>query len=328
MATGKVISKTAVYYGPSTSYPSDNSYAGPNDSVTILWSEGSWYYIEYPAGSKRKRMYIRKSAVSQVSGSVSTYYVNKQTRYCNHGTDTYCGPSSSRYVNAGSISKGEKVYYLYSKKENNYALIEYNVSGGKRKRAWVDSMKLCISPVEIKFYDYLSNGWTQTLAWNGVSTQGNYGHLGNDLVKSTKDVKAIYDGDVVFSGYTTWNGNVVQLKHTLNSKVFYSFYAHLDSRLVSSGSVSAGQSIGVMGGTGNNGKGYRAHLHLGIYLAKTNGADTPGYNKDSNGNKQYFEHGVVYKDFTSLSGFSARYFDPEKVINSEGQCILNNYKEF
>lgn len=142
MATGKVINQTPVYYGPSTSYPSEKSYAGPNDTVTILWAEGSWYYIEYPAGTKRKRMYINSYAVSQKSGSISTYVPNLQVRYCLASTKTYCGPSTTIYPSAGSISKGEEVHFLYYKKENNYALIEYSISGNKRKRAWVDSMKL------------------------------------------------------------------------------------------------------------------------------------------------------------------------------------------
>ena len=51
--TGKVVSQTPVYFGPNTStYPSNNSYAGPNDTVTVFWKENSFYYIEYPAGSK------------------------------------------------------------------------------------------------------------------------------------------------------------------------------------------------------------------------------------------------------------------------------------
>ena len=90
MATGLVVNKTQVYFGPNTTqYPSDNSYAGPNDTVTILWKEGSWYYIEYPAGTNRKRMYITASAVSNISGSVSNYTANLQTRYIHTADKTY-----------------------------------------------------------------------------------------------------------------------------------------------------------------------------------------------------------------------------------------------
>ena len=72
--TGKVVSQTPVYFGPNTStYPSNNSYAGPNDTVTVFWKENSFYYIEYPAGSKKKRMYIRAAAVSAISGTVTSF---------------------------------------------------------------------------------------------------------------------------------------------------------------------------------------------------------------------------------------------------------------
>lgn len=146
MAIGKVINKTQVYFGPNTIYPSNNSYVGPNDTVTILWAEGSWYYIEYPAGSKRKRMYIRSNAVSSISGLISTYSINKQSRYCSRSLTTFTGPSNTIYTSAGSLEGGEEVKYLYSRKENNYALIEYSIGNGKKKRAWVDSMNLTIAP--------------------------------------------------------------------------------------------------------------------------------------------------------------------------------------
>lgn len=80
--TGKVVSQTPVYFGPNTStYPSNNSYAGPNDTVTVFWKENSFYYIEYPAGSKKKRMYIRAAAVSAISGTVSDFVPSLATRY-------------------------------------------------------------------------------------------------------------------------------------------------------------------------------------------------------------------------------------------------------
>lgn len=332
MATGKVISKTAVYYGPSTSYPSDNSYAGPNDSVTILWSEGLWYYIEYPAGSKRKRMYIRKSAVSQVSGSVSTYYVNKQARYCNYGTDTYCGPSSSKYANAGSISEGEKVYYLYSKKENNYALIEYNVSGGKQKRAWVDSMKLCISPppvVETKFFDYLANGWVLTLGWNKGNSYP--GHLGNDL-KGLNEVQAIATGIVKDkSSYcTTYNGYTLLIEHTLKKnnieKKFYSFYAHMDEKV----KLNIGQEVEArqkLCEVGNSGQSTGKHVHLGVYVGSKSTNLQGHYRKEPKpGQKKgdmskFNDYGKGFIDYAGR-----RFYDPQKVIATKGDIIFNNYE--
>lgn len=147
MATGVVVNTTAVYYGPSTSiYPSENSFAGPNDAVTVLWKEGAWYYIEYPAGSLKKRLYITSTAVSGINGTVVTYTPNLVTRYVQVAGNTYAGPSSTLYPSAGSVSAGEKVMYLDGQATSTYALIEYEIAGGKKKRAWFDRTKLGSAP--------------------------------------------------------------------------------------------------------------------------------------------------------------------------------------
>lgn len=141
--TGKVVSQTPVYFGPNTStYPSNNSYAGPNDTVTVFWKENSFYYIEYPAGSKKKRMYIRAAAVSAISGTVTDFVPSLATRYVQRrDVRTYAGPSDSSYPEAGSVDYGEAVSFL-DQKENGYAFIEYSISGGMKKRAWVLAEKL------------------------------------------------------------------------------------------------------------------------------------------------------------------------------------------
>lgn len=145
MATGYVSAQTTVYYGPSsTTYPSSGSYAGPAETVDILWKEGNWYYIEYQSGSYRKRMYIPTSAVSQVSGTVSTYTANLTAKYVGKGGTTYNGPSSSTYASAGSVENYEAVSFLSDKRENGYALIEYNIGGGQKKRAWFPYAELGI----------------------------------------------------------------------------------------------------------------------------------------------------------------------------------------
>lgn len=150
MATGLVVNKTTVYFGPSsTLYPSESSSAGPNDTVTILWKEGSWYYIDYPAGTKRKRMYIPTSAVTNINGTITNYTANLQTRYVNTAGSTYWGPATT-YSSAGSVSLGETVQYLYPQRENDYVLIEYSVSGGQKKRAWIYGNFLSTAPIQAK----------------------------------------------------------------------------------------------------------------------------------------------------------------------------------
>lgn len=148
MATGFVKKKTRVYFGPDkTLYPSENSYAGPNDAVVIFWREGDWYYIEYPTSASPKRMYIPKSAVSNINGKITNYDIQKQTRYVNLSGPTYWGPESI-YPFAGSVALGEKVQYLFPQRENDYVLIEYMVDNHQKKRAWIHGNNLAMAPIQ------------------------------------------------------------------------------------------------------------------------------------------------------------------------------------
>jgi murein DD-endopeptidase MepM/ murein hydrolase activator NlpD len=173
------------------------------------------------------------------------------------------------------------------------------------------------------WYSYFENGWRTTLGFNGRSSGSNRGHLGNDLVNTARpEVKAIYDGTIVSATYAKWNGNVVHVKHEINGKIFYSFYAHLSKITKRNGTVKAGETIGIMGGTGNNGAGFAPHVHLGIFKgAAPSSGDTQGYFR-VNGNKTYFDNydGNGFKDFAGR-----RFFDPVKVIETQGQIIVNKY---
>lgn len=70
--------------------------------------------------------------------------------------------------------------------------------------------------------------------------------------------------DNVSSDYSTY-GNRVYVHHQLGGRDFYSLYAHLDSIQVEEGqSVTAGQSLGIMGNSGLGTTG-QAHLHFAMY---------------------------------------------------------------
>ncbi len=146
MATGKVVYQTPAYFGPNSStYASDHSYAGPNDTVTVLWQEGSWYFIDYPTSTKRKQMYVPTWAVSSISGTIPTFTPIYLTRYVHVGGYTYAGTSTS-YATAGSVSAGEMVHYLNTKTES-FAFIEYTVTiTGKKKRAYYYDYNLGEAP--------------------------------------------------------------------------------------------------------------------------------------------------------------------------------------
>jgi len=67
-------------------------------------------------------------------------------------------------------------------------------------------------------------------------------------------------GTVIFAGWNGGYGNMVEIDH---GNGLTSLYAHMDSILTSLGqTVSAGQTIGTVGSTGNS---TGAHLHFGLY---------------------------------------------------------------
>lgn len=141
MATGIAVNQTTVYYGPSSStYPSEGSYVGPNETVTIVWQEGSWYYIEYYVGTTgtKKRMYIPTSALSNISGYVTARTLSGTAKTSSPAT-TYAGPGTG-YAIAGSV--GTESVTAYSEISGSYTFIEYNISGGLKKRAYINTNNL------------------------------------------------------------------------------------------------------------------------------------------------------------------------------------------
>jgi murein DD-endopeptidase MepM/ murein hydrolase activator NlpD len=87
-------------------------------------------------------------------------------------------------------------------------------------------------------------------------------HFGTDIAaKENELIKATLDGTVIFAGYTTDDGYVVQIQHNNN---LTSVYKHQLSITKKTGDyVKAGEPIGVVGNTGENSNG--PHLHFEIW---------------------------------------------------------------
>ena len=115
----------------------------------------------------------------------------------------------------------------------------------------------------------VSSGWNAPLASLNVSSgfgprqdptgfSGTH-HDGIDLTGSYgTPVFASRSGSIASSGYDPSAGNYIIINH---GDGYYSYYLHLSSIVVGGGSVSAGQTIGLMGTTGNS---TGVHLHFGI----------------------------------------------------------------
>lgn len=86
-------------------------------------------------------------------------------------------------------------------------------------------------------------------------------HFGVDIVtKEDEIVKSVLDGTVVFTNFTSSDGYVVQIQHNNN---IISIYKHLSETTKKAGDIiKAGESIGVVGNTGENSKGTHLHFEL------------------------------------------------------------------
>ena len=91
-------------------------------------------------------------------------------------------------------------------------------------------------------------------------------HQGISIAANLGDpVKAIYDGQVVYSGYDTKFGNLIIIK--LKEGEFFAAFAHLDDLLITKGQqVTQGQIIGHIGQSGNI---KDPQLYLAIKKGKT-----------------------------------------------------------
>jgi murein DD-endopeptidase MepM/ murein hydrolase activator NlpD len=87
-------------------------------------------------------------------------------------------------------------------------------------------------------------------------------HFGVDIVaKEDELVKATLDGTVLFSGFTSDDGYVIQIQHSNNITSVYKHNASVSKK--AGDYVKAGEPISIIGNTGENSSG--PHLHFEIW---------------------------------------------------------------
>ncbi len=117
--------------------------------------------------------------------------------------------------------------------------------------------------------------------WNNKRGGNHVGHDLNGIGGANTDtgmpVYAVARGVVVYSGHPSadW-GNVIVLAHRLpDGSVYQSLYAHLEDRLVKTGTVlGRGDMLGTVGSAAGL---YLAHLHVELIHSRANEAGQPGY---------------------------------------------------
>lgn len=110
-----------------------------------------------------------------------------------------------------------------------------------------------------------------------MGTRWNRQHAGIDIAASgTVAIVAAADGVVSRSYFSSSYGNVIFITHSINGQLFTTVYAHMSSRLASTGQVVAkGERIGYMGNTGHS---YGQHLHFEVHQGPWNASKSNAVN--------------------------------------------------
>lgn len=103
--------------------------------------------------------------------------------------------------------------------------------------------------------------------WITIPTGYSSKHKGLDLgwysaLHHHQPILSVYSGEVIYVKYQNTGGNVVHIRHKINSEYYVSEYGHLQNVIVKVGQkVSRNQQIAKMGATG---KVFGEHLHFGL----------------------------------------------------------------
>lgn len=300
---------TPVYSSANLTSRTGAVYSSDEVRINSFSSNKAAVNVTYPTARGSKSGWIRTNAILSATGG---YSYNSKGRFT-----TYRRPGGASY---GAVYAGDQVVVLG--RSGSWTQIRYPVSGGY-KFAWAYTSTVTANTtgsggggnnnnnnsnnnaaasfrMPVSNYYVCGNNWATYSAKCGGYNR--HTHCGVDIKSRTGDttVYAAAAGTVAGAGYNSANGNYVVVKHTISGKTVYSFYAHLKSRKVGSGTrVSAGTPIGVIGNTGSSSMG--VHLHFAFASAYKPGSYY-GYVSSFSGNK------------TTYSGVT--YYNPVYVVNN------------
>lgn len=88
-------------------------------------------------------------------------------------------------------------------------------------------------------------------------------HFGVDVAtKPDETIKSTLDGTIIFTGFSSGDGNIIQIQHGNN---LVSIYKHCSAILKTTGTrVKSGEAIAVVGNTGEKSRG--SHLHFELWF--------------------------------------------------------------
>lgn len=223
----------------------------PNGTyVTLISKTGSWWRVEYAAGTYG---YVSADYIRQVAGAVPMV--------TSSNLNVRGGPSTS-YGILGFLTAGKTIVVLST--ANNWSRILYDgVKTGYASAAYLKPLTTAVSemlwpvPASHRVNQYFGT------------------HKGIDIGASTRDaagvsvagdaIIAAHGGKVAYAGWLSGYGYVVYINAIINGQPVQTRYAHLNGApLVTTGqAVEKGLKIGSMGSTGTS---TGVHLHFEVRL--------------------------------------------------------------
>lgn len=287
--------------GTSSPFKAYNATIYASDEIYVLAMNNTYALISYPTSSGRKQGYVRTSSL--------TYNNFSQNPLKSHKAITvYRRPGGLSY---GSIYDGDSVWTVA--RQGNYTQVVYP-AGNVYKMAWItnndfnnyiaaikptpptpsnSSISYPMINMKCTWKSYTNMSWG---SYNNNSHGRNY-HLGIDVYGDNGKVYAMTDGTIVACSNSNSgaNGRFMVIEHNLGGKKCYSFYAHLQSLIVNSGSVKAGQHIAFAGGSANGKDNYfKTHLHFAVVDSLWSAGNYYGYAYQFSGNKTIFNKVTYY----------------------------------
>ena len=275
------------------------TYNGTSAQIfQITHVSNGWYKIAHTGSGK----------VLDVSGGIKAPCINVQI-YQYNGTNAqlwkFIPTSGGYYIQnklgyyldvSGGTAKDSTNIWVYSgngTKAQVWSLRSVSSGSSSSSSSSSDTWK-----EPMKNYFVCGNDWSEYYA--PKAAKGRPDHVGVDIASKSgsTEVVAAADGTVEDFGNNADNGKYVLLKHTLNGKTVYSFYAHLQSyaSLTRGATVKQGDYLGKMGTTGSSSTG--DHLHFAIFTCTgtpKKGGGFVGYAQSFTGNK------VTYGNYTFYS---------------------------
>lgn len=257
----------------------------PDDLCTVLDATGTYWKVSYPTSSGTKIAYCNKANILS------------NTAYCKRisiDANATVYRKSDMSIAFGSVYTTDTIYML-SPISYGKAQIIYNISGGY-KIGWIYATES--SPATSWRYpmDNAYCTWTSSTNMAWANYNNNIGdrdyHVGIDIYGTDGKVYAAAAGNVAAVGYNSANGNFVVIQHVVSGTTVYSFYAHLASYSVYSGSVVEGQQIGIAGNTGSSSAG--VHLHFAVANTLNSYGGYYGYVTYFTGNKVTYSGTTFY----------------------------------